>query len=343
MINSFNIPFPYLLFTGDASSAQTTGKTAAGVAHWSKKKCLGQLWLEETRLDLGLPHLRLQEAVEKGARTLIIGVSALGGKLEEKWIALFVEALKAGLNLAAGLHTRLSDVPQIREAAKKYHRDLFDVRYYDGPIPSSQAAKRTGKRLLTVGTDCAVGKMYAALAITEALKEKNIDATFRATGQTGILIAGSGIAIDDLAADFLFNAIELLSPNASANHWDVIEGQGALFHPQSAGGSLFLVHGSQPDVMVLCHNPARKAMADFPNYPIPDLSKYIHAYEEAARLTNPHAKVEGISLNTSQFKEKEKKIELIQSHEQKYGLPCFDPVFTGVHLFVETLILRHRA
>ncbi|HEY4255247.1 MAG TPA: DUF1611 domain-containing protein [Chlamydiales bacterium] len=340
-LNPFKIPSPYLLFTGEATSPQTTGKTAAGVAYWSKEKCLGQLWLESTRLDLGLPHFGLREAVEKGAQTLLIGVSALGGKFEEKWIGLFVEALKNGLHLAAGLHTRLSDVPQIKEAAEKYHRKLFDVRYYDGPVPLSRAEKRIGKRLLTVGTDCAVGKMYAALAITEALKKEGVDATFRATGQTGILIAGSGIAIDNIAADFLFNAVELLSPNAPANHWDIIEGQGALFHPQSAGGSLFLVHGSQPDVMVLCHNPARKTMSDFERYPIPDLAEYIRAYEEAARLTNPNARVEGISLNTSQFKEKEKKHELIKIHEQKYGLPCFDPVLTGVHPFVDAFITRH--
>ncbi len=337
MLNQFQIPTPYLLFTGEAKSAQTSGKTAAGVAHWCKKKCIGQLWQVSTQLDLGLPHLSLEEAVQKGAKTLIIGVAALGGKLDEQWINLIVEAIRKGLHVAAGLHERLSDVQEIREAAKQHHRQLFDVRYYDDPIPSPTLKKRTGKRLLTVGTDCAVGKMYAALALAEAMQRQGMEATFRATGQTGILIAGSGIAIDNLPADFFVGAVELLSPNASSTHWDLIEGQGAFFHPQSAGGTMMLVHGSQPDAMVLCHNPARKTMADFPDYPIPDLLEYIRAYEEAACLTNPHAKVLAISLNTSQFKEKEKKLELIKTYEHKYHLPCFDPVFTGVDEFVKGL------
>lgn len=341
MVNEFHIPSPYLLFTGEADSAQTSGKTAAGIAYWCKEKCVGQLWLKHTHLDLGLPHLSLQEAVQKGARTLIIGVAPLGGALEEHWITLFVEALKAGLDLAAGLHTRLSSIPQLKETAEKYHRKLFDVRYYDGPIPPPTAKKRTGNRLLTVGTDCSVGKMYASLAIAHAMKKKKIDAVFRATGQTGILIAGSGISVDGIPADFFVGAVELLSPNAPKNHWDIIEGQGAFFHPQSAGGTMLLIHGSQPDAMVLCHNPSRKTMAHFKDYPIPDLSEFIRTYEEAARLTNPHAKVEAISLNTSQMKDKKEALELIKAHEKKYHLPSFDPVLTGVDSFVETLTQKY--
>lgn len=337
MLNQFQISTPYLLFTGDATSAQTSGKTAAGIAHWCKKKCIGQLWERTTRLDLGLPRLNLEEAVQKGAKTLIIGVAPLGGMFDEAWIEWIVEAIRAGLHVAAGLHVRLSEIEPIKKAAEQYRRKLLDVRYYDDPIPPPTLKKRTGKRLLTVGTDCAVGKMYTALALNEAMKKRGMDATFRATGQTGILIAGSGIAIDNLPADFFVGAVELLSPNAAPNHWDLIEGQGAFFHPQSAGGTMMLIHGSQPDAMVLCHNPARVTMADFPDYPIPDLSTYIHKYEEAARLTNSHAKVLAISLNTSQFKETEKKRELIHTYERKCGLPCFDPVFTGVDAFVETL------
>jgi uncharacterized NAD-dependent epimerase/dehydratase family protein len=341
MINAFKIPSPYLLFTGEAGSAQTDGKTAAGVAFWCKEKCVGQLWLENTRLDLKVPHLSLSEAVNQGARTLIIGLAPLGGQFDRNWIETLVEGLELGLNLAAGLHMRLSDIPELRDAAEKYNRKLFDVRFYDAPIPAPTAKKRTGKRLLTVGTDCAVGKMYAALAIAKAMQKRHVDATFRATGQTGILIAGSGISIDNLPADFFVGAVELLSPNAPESHWDIIEGQGAFFHPQSAGGTMLLVHGSQPDVMVLCHNPARKTLANFPSYAIHEISEYIEAYEVAARLTNPNAKVAGISLNTSQLKEKEA-LALIKTYESKYHLPCFDPVLTGVDSFVETLLNGYR-
>lgn len=339
---SFHIPAPYLLFTGEVTSVQTGGKTAAGVAYWARSKCMGQLWEKGTRLDLGLPHFSLKEAAAKGAKTLMIGVAPLGGQIEERWISIFVEALELGLNLASGLHARLSSIPRIREAAEKSGRKLFDVRHYDGPVPIATAKPRSGKRLLTVGTDCSVGKMYAALAIARALEERGVKSDFRATGQTGILIAGSGVSIDAIPADFFFGAVEQLSPNAEEDHWDIIEGQGAFFHPQSAGGTMLLVHGSQPDAMVLCHNPARRAMASFPDYPIPDLAEYIRAYEEAAHLTNRAAKVVAISLNTSEYKERKEALELIEKTEKKYHLPCFDPVLTGVDSFVELLLKRYE-
>ncbi len=340
MINEFHIPSPYLLFTGNADSVQTDAKTAAGVADWSREKCLGQLWMKSTRVDLGLPHLSLEEAVKKGAKTLIVGVAPMGGRIENDWVDLFEKAIEAGLNIAAGLHTRLSSIDRLKSAANKYKKQLFDVRYYDGPIPPPSGKKRTGKRLLTVGTDCAVGKKYATLAIAKKMKEKGLDATFRATGQTGILIEGSGIAIDNLICDDCFGGVELLSPNAKKDHWDVIEGQAAFFHPWG-GVTLMLVQGSQPDVMVLCHNPARKSLLHLEHFPIREIPEYIEAYERAAKFTNPKAKVEAISLNTSEFKDKKEAIALIQNFEKKYKLPCFDPIFTDVGPFVDILIEKY--
>ena len=151
--------------------------------------------------------------------------------------------------------------------------------------------------LFRSGTDCALGKKYTALALTAALRERGVDADFRATGQTGIMIAGSGIPMDAVVADFSAGAAECLSPDAAPDHWDLVEGQGSLFHPAYAGVTLGLVHGSQPDAMVLCHDPVRKHVFGYPDFPLPSLKQAIGYYEQAARLTNPASRVVAISLD----------------------------------------------
>ena len=181
-----------------------------------------------------------------------------------------------------------------------------------------------------------MGKKYAALAIARALREAGFDADFRATGQTGIMISGSGVAIDSVIADFIAGAAEALSPDAPADHWDVIEGQGALFHPAYAGVTLGLVHGSQPDAMVLCHDPLRTTINGFPDYPLPDLATAITRYQEAARVTNPDARVVGISLNTSRLDDAAA-AAVIAKIEADHGLPCFDPLRTSLIPLVQRL------
>src|SRR6185503_8511421 len=164
--------------------------------------------------------------------------------------------------------------------------------------PVASGRRRTGRRLLTVGTDCAVGKKYTALALARELRARGVDATFRATGQTGILIAGSGIPIDAVVSDFVAGAAETLSPDAAPDHWDVVEGQGSLFHPAYAGVTLGLVHGTQPDLLVLCHEASRREIDDYPDHPIPLLAEALRRYREAAALTNPGVEWLGVSLNT---------------------------------------------
>ena len=163
--------------------------------------------------------------------------------------------------------------------------------------------KRSGRRVLTVGTDCAVGKKYTALAIEKEMRARGVDADFRATGQTGIFISGRGIAVDSVVSDFVSGAAEWLSPAAAPQHWDVIEGQGSLFHPAYAGVTLGLIHGSQPDALVLCHDLARTGIADYEGYAIPSYEACFEAYLAAARLTNPAARFAGVSLNTSSLDE----------------------------------------
>jgi uncharacterized NAD-dependent epimerase/dehydratase family protein len=326
---------PYLLFLGDASD-QLAAKTAEGVAYWRRNDCVGQMRLPGCNADLGLPDLTIAEAAELGALTLLIGVANRGGRLSELWMPHLREALATGMDIANGLHNRLADVHELAELVATNGRKLFDVRHTSVTFDVATGKKRTGKRLLTVGTDCSVGKMYASLSIEQEMKRRGIMASFRATGQTGILIAGGGVSVDAVTGDFISGAVEALSPDQEPDHWDVIEGQGSLFHPSFAGVSLGLLHGAQPDVLVLCHEPTREHMRGLPEYPLPSLENCIAANETAARLTNPNATCIGISLNTAALSEAEA-LDLLGATEARTGLPCVDAVRTGVARLVDCL------
>ncbi len=326
---------PYLLFLGDAPD-QLAAKTADGVAHWRPDDCVGQLRLEGCHADLGLPDLSIQQAVERGARTLIVGVANRGGHFSDSWIAQLVLALESGLDIASGLHERLADIPELTDLAGYWGRSLFDVRHSTAHFEVGTGRKRSGKRLLTVGTDCSCGKMYTALALEKEMQARGMQARFRATGQTGILIAGEGVSIDAVVADFISGAVEALSPDNDSGHWDVIEGQGSLFHPSFAGVSLGLSHGAQPDALVMCHAPGRPHMRGVLDFPLPDLADCIAANETAARLTNPKALCIGVSLNTAAFSAAEA-LRLIGETEARLGLPCVDAVRTGVGRLVDRI------
>ena len=188
---------------------------------------------------------------------------------------------------------------------------------------------RQGKRLLTVGTDCSVGKMFTALVLEKALKELEVDAKFKATGQTGILVAGDGISIDAVVADFISGAVEAISPSFNDHQWDIIEGQGSLFNPSFAGVSLGLLHGAQADALVLCHEVGRPHIRPLPHCQLPSISATIEANLAAARLTNPKAELAGISLNTSALNEEEAKA-LCADWQETYNVPVTDPVRFGI-------------
>jgi uncharacterized NAD-dependent epimerase/dehydratase family protein len=327
---------PYLLFLGDTRN-EAFAKTARGLVDWCRQDCVGQWRLSESTISVGLPDMSPQAGARAGARTLIIGVAPIGGRLDELWLPSLVEALEAGLDLVGGLHSKLADVPILSEAATRLGRRLVDVRQPQPGIPIATGRKRSGKRLLTVGTDCALGKKYTALALAKALQEKNVPVDFRATGQTGILISGSGIPIDAVVADFVAGAAETLSPDNDPEHWDIIEGQGSLFHPAYAGVTLGLIHGSQPDAMVLCHDPLRFKVNGFPEYPMPKLDLAVERYLEAASLTNPAARFVAVSLNTSKMDEAAAR-EALRATEQELRLPCFDPMRGGVNRIADSLL-----
>ena len=331
-----SIEHPYLLFLGDAAD-QLAAKTAQGIAHWRPEWCLGQLRLPGCDADLGLAEMTLTKAVEAGARTLVVGVANRGGVISHDWVDVLEKALIMGLDLAAGLHSRLADVPSLAAVAEQHGRRLFDVRHPTHDFPIGNGEKRAGKRLITVGTDCSVGKMYASLALEKEMRDQGLNADFRATGQTGILIAGDGVSVDAVVADFISGAIEWLTPANDPDHWDVIEGLGSLFHASFAGVSLGLLHGAQPDALVLlCHEPTRGHMRGLPDHALPDLKECLEVNLAAARLTNPKVAAVGVAVNTSQMTEGTAG-DLLRRIEDDLGLPAVDPFKDGVAPIVARL------
>ena len=319
-----DIRTPYLLFLGGAGN-ELDAKTALGLAEWRPEECVGQLRYANCRVDTGLPDMNILQAKRAGARSLLIGVAPTGGAIKPEWESTLCDALESGLDVVSGLHTPLESLPKIANTAFRSGQRLISVRVPPDDIAVATGRKRSGKRMLMVGTDCCVGKKYSALALHRALRQGGIAATFRATGQTGILIAGEGIPMDAVVSDFLSGAAEKLTPDNEPGHWDVIEGQGSLFHPAYAAVTLGLVHGSQPDAMVLCHAPGRTHIDEYPDYPIPPLAECIRRYEEAARLTNAQARCVAISLNTRGMGDAERTAALREAGKET-GLPVFDPL-----------------
>jgi uncharacterized NAD-dependent epimerase/dehydratase family protein len=324
------LPQPYLLFLG-AETRAPFAKTAFGLRDWARELCVGEYSLPGATVTTGLQFLSPAEAHARGARSLVIGIAAIGGAIPELWHPALVEALEAGLDLISGMHTRLQSVALIAQTAERLERRLINVREPPKNIPIGTGRKRSGKRLLTVGTDCALGKKYTALSLTREFKARGIDADFRATGQTGILIAGRGIPIDAVVADFVAGAAEILTPDAPAAHWDIIEGQGSVFHPSFAAVSLGLLHGSQPDVFVLCHEVGRGHVLGLSGYPTPSLQEAIELTTQLARRTNPRAHCAGISLNTSALEDAEAR-RVLAAQQKLIGLPVADPLRMGTEL-----------
>lgn len=321
------LPQPYLLFLGDTTEL-AYAKTATGLRDWAGDRCLGEFACPGATVSTGLPLMTPGEARAAGARSMVIGVANPGGVIPDRWLPAMLEALDAGLDLIGGMHARLADVAPLREAASRLGRRLIDVRQPPPGIPVGNGRRRSGRRLLTVGTDCALGKKYTAMSLARAFRERGLDADFRATGQTGILIAGCGIPMDAVVSDFAAGAAEMLTPDAAEDHWDVIEGQGSLFHPSYAGVSLALLHGSQPDVVVVCHDPGRTHVLGYPDYALPRLEETIELHLLLGKRTNPGIRCAGISLNTGAM-EPAAAERLLASESDRLGLPVADPIRRG--------------
>lgn len=318
------LPQPYLLFLGDIREAGYA-KTAFGLRDWSIERCVGEYAMPECTVTTGLPSFSPAQAHAAGARALVIGVANAGGVVAKAWIPALVEALEQGLDLISGMHGRLDAVPVLRATAERLGRRLVDVRVPPAGIAVASGRRRSGKRLLTVGTDCALGKKYTALALARAFDERGVDVDFRATGQTGILIAGQGIALDAVVSDFVAGAAEMISPAAASGHWDIIEGQGSLLHPAYGAVTLGLLQGSQPDVVVVCHEPGRAHLLGHPGFPVPAIEEIIDLTLRLGRRTNPDIRCGGVSLNTVGMSDEDARRAIGQIGD-RLGLPVADPM-----------------
>ena len=321
------LPQPYLLFLGDTVEAGFA-KTAFGLRDWAPELCVGEFSLPGAKVSAGLPQLRPADAADQGARALVIGVANSGGFIAESWVPALVEALEAGLDIVSGMHAKLNCIPELRYGAERLGRRLIDIRKPPENIPIATGLKRSGKRLLTVGTDCALGKKYTALSIARAFAARGVDSDFRATGQTGIMISGGGIPMDAVVSDFAAGAAEILSPAAAPGHWDVIEGQGSILHPAYAGVSLALLHGSQPDVFVVCHDPGRERLLGDEEFAVPSVEEIIGLTITLGRRTNAAIRCGGVSLNTSALDDAAA-AELCANEGKRLGLPVADPIRGG--------------
>ncbi|WP_417723585.1 N-acetyltransferase DgcN [Salipiger sp.] len=329
------IETPYLLFLGDAPDP-LAAKVAQGIKDWRPENCVGQLRLDGCKADLGLADMTLAEAKAAGAKTLVIGVANRGGVISQAWKKVLIEALEEGFDLASGLHNLLREEEDLAAVAKATGRTLHDVRIPSVKYPIANGEPRRGKRLLAVGTDCSVGKMYTALALDTAMREAGMKSTFRATGQTGILITGDGVPLDAVIADFMAGSIEYLTPDNDEDHWDIIEGQGSLFHVSYSGVTMALVHGGQPDALILCHEPTRTHMRGLPGYRLPTLEAVRDMALTLAQVANPDCKVIGVSINTQHMAEDEARAYCAEV-EARLGLPTVDPFRHGAQRLAEAV------
>jgi len=329
------IKIPYLLFLGDAPDP-LAAKVAQGIRDWRHENAIGQFRMEGCQADMRLPDMTLAEARAAGAETLVIGVANRGGVISPAWKKVLIAALEEGFDLASGLHNLLRDEPDLVAVAKATGRSLHDVRVPNVQYPIANGVKRSGKRCLAVGTDCSVGKMYTALAMDAEMKARGLKSSFRATGQTGILITGEGVPLDAVIADFMAGAVEWLTPDNDPDHWDMIEGQGSLFHISYSGVTMALVHGGQPDALILCHEPTRPHMRGLPDYEMPSLEALRDLALTLARQSNAAAQVVGVSINTAAFGEDEA-LAYLAEIEKRMGLPAVDPFRQGAARLCDAL------
>jgi uncharacterized NAD-dependent epimerase/dehydratase family protein len=274
----------------------------------------------------------LREAIERGATALLVGVAPTGGRLDPGWRAVLVEAIDAGLHVEAGLHSQLSEDPQLRRLATRAGVALRDLRAApaDLTVPQGPAGRPGSVRVVhSVGSDTVIGKKVVTLELDRAARERGERSVYVPTGQTGVAIAGWGIAVDHVISDFVAGAAErLVHEGAERGDLLFVEGQGALFHPAYSGVTLGLLHGSAPDLLVLVHKAGATAVRNYPDLPIPPLPSLVAAYESVARPVHP-ARVAAIALNTADLGSDEEAREAIAAAQAETSLVADDVVRFG--------------
>jgi uncharacterized NAD-dependent epimerase/dehydratase family protein len=330
---------PRFLIVADGDFAPMTSKTANSVIRYLPDRTVGVLDRQQAGktvqevLGFGgaVPIVgSMREGLALGPTAVLIGIAPQGGRMPAEWRAWLAEALDHGCDLWSGLHTFLGDDPLLAEKARAQGRKILDLRRPPADLPIASGLAKTVDPLvvLTVGTDCNVGKMTAQLQLTKRLNERGVRTRFVATGQTGIMIEGWGIAVDAVVADFIAGAAErLVLEGAKDADVILVEGQGSINHPGYSGVTLGLLHGSCPDALILCHQTTREYIGDYRQAAwlrIPPLSEYVRLYETIGSAVHP-TKVIGISLNTYDMTDAEAR-RACEAAARETGLPATDPV-----------------
>lgn len=337
---------PRHLIVADGDFSPMTSKTANSVIRYQPDRVVavldrinaGQTVQQVLGFGGGIPVVAsMAEGLALGANSVLIGIAPQGGRMPDAWREWLREALTAGCDIVSGLHTFLADDPVLAEAAKAAGKSITDIRRppTDLPIASGKAKTTKAFRVLTVGTDCNVGKMTAQLQLVGQLKARGVKTNFVATGQTGIMIEGWGIGVDAVVADFIAGAAERITlRGAEGADVVLVEGQGSINHPGYSGVTLGLLHGSCPDAMILCHQATREYIGDYREASwlrIPPLSQYVKWYEDIGAAVHP-TKVIGIAMNTYDLDDAAARAAC-EAASRETGLPCTDPVrFDGAPL-----------
>ena len=327
------------LILADGDFGPMSSKTANAIVRYQPERVVavldrrlaGQTVQEVLGFGGAIPVVgSVRQGLALGPNAVLIGIAPVGGRLPEEWRSWLAEALDAGCDLVSGLHTFLSDDAVLAEKARRDGRRILDLRRppTDLPVASGLVKEVEAYVVLTVGTDCNVGKMTAQLELTRALNARGVRTRFVPTGQTGMMLEGWGIAVDAVVADFIAGAAERVTLEGSRDA-DVVlvEGQGSINHPGYSGVTLGLLHGSCPDGLILCHQASREYIGDYREESwlrIPPLTDYVRAYETIGSLVHP-TRVVGICLNTYDLAEEPAR-RACERAGRETGLPATDPV-----------------
>lgn len=327
------------LIIADGDFGPMTSKTANSIIRYQPERVVAVLDRKtagKTAQDVlgfggAIPVVAsMEEGLALGANSVLVGIAPAGGRLPDAWRDWLREALEGGCDIVSGLHTFLADDPILAQAAAVHERTITDIRRppRDLPIASGKARDLAPLVVLTVGTDCNVGKMTSQLQLVAGLRARGLRTNFVATGQTGIMLEGWGIGVDAVVADFIAGAAEQITvQGAEGADVVLVEGQGSINHPGYSGVTVGLLHGSCPDAMILCHQSSRKYIGDYRQaswLKLPTLKQYVRAYESLAGMVSP-SKVVGIALNTYDLSEEEA-LKACAKATKETGLPATDPV-----------------
>jgi len=333
----------YLILAEGRSADPHYGKTARGVIHYGREPVVAVL--DSTRAGetyLGIPIVAtVSDALRFDPTTALVGVATQGGRFPPEWRRLLRSCISEGLDVENGLHEFLSEDDELSELARRHGVELRDLRKPppDLSVPTGANMRLDATVVLTVGSDCAIGKKTVAVELDREARRRGLRSVFVPTGQTGIAIAGWGIAVDAVVSDFLAGAAERLVVEGAKRGGEIlfVEGQGSLVHPAYSGVTLGLLHGSAPQLLVLCHLAGAREAEGFPGHPLPPLPELVELHERAS-LPARRARVAAIALNTRDLPEDEAAQAAVRAAAAETGLPAADPVRFGAGPLLEAVL-----